>query len=541
MASPTAKKEETSAMTPHQKFKGHTDFVQGVIHLPGGQRIITCSEDGSLRVWNLKSGKQIGEDWRGGEGGVCCIALSPDGKKMVSGSEDGAVRLWDIDTCKVIGKWMGHTQRVLSVCWSRDSRSVLSGSPDGTARQWEVESRETILEPIKTGHTYMYAVVYSPDMSMIATGGYDGPRRAGEHIECSIKIWNTKTGELVATLKGHTWVVGCLAWTNDGKTLISGSSDSSIRTWNTKTWKQTTLLEAHTRWVRAIAISPNDRILASASHDQTVLLWNLDDGQLIGPPLQHANYVYCVSFSVDGKLLATGCQDKNVYTWDVAAIVQEAGLDGLLSDPKANKLALHASATRPPVQRPPSTHRIAQGFFDGVPPDRSHSSARSHPHSSVPPGSTFLGRLFYRNCSTSGAYTTPLSTPLDWVRNILKRRARRDEDIQLQGRSLAVVEAPYAKGKRRNACAREKRKRPFPSKNPMASRSRPPKPSVTQPSSQPQTANSSSTTPAVGNVVAIAVTSTPLRPDATIRQAGLWTRFWLFLGCLSPEYTVNHQ
>jgi len=154
----------------------YRDSVRGVIHLPGGQRIITCSEDGSLRVWNLKSGKQIGEDWRDGEGGVCCIALSPDGKKVVSGSEDGAVRLWDIDACKVIGKWMGHTQRVLSVCWSRDSRSVLSGSPDGTARQWDVESGETILEPIETGHTYVWAVVYSPDMSMIATGGWDGPR-----------------------------------------------------------------------------------------------------------------------------------------------------------------------------------------------------------------------------------------------------------------------------------------------------------------------------------------------------------------------------
>ncbi|KAG2048608.1 WD40 repeat-like protein [Suillus hirtellus] len=102
MTSPTAETEETSTMTPRQKFEGHTDLVRGVIHLPGGQRIITCSDDGSLRVWNLKSRKQIGEDWRDGEGGVRCIALSPDGKQVVSGSEDGGVRLWDIETCKVI-------------------------------------------------------------------------------------------------------------------------------------------------------------------------------------------------------------------------------------------------------------------------------------------------------------------------------------------------------------------------------------------------------------------------------------------------------
>jgi WD40 repeat protein len=135
MTSPIIKMEETSAISHRQKFEGHTDIVWGAIHLPGRQRIITCSVDGSLRVWNLKTGKQIGEDWRDGDNGVMSIALSPDGKQVVSGSDDGAVRLWDIDTCKVVKKWVtGHTQGVTSVCWSRDGRRVLSGSNDGTAR-----------------------------------------------------------------------------------------------------------------------------------------------------------------------------------------------------------------------------------------------------------------------------------------------------------------------------------------------------------------------------------------------------------------------
>jgi WD40 repeat protein len=55
-------------------------------------------------VWNVKSGKQIGDDWRDRDSAVYRIALSPEGKKVVSGSEDGAVRLWDINTCKLIKK-----------------------------------------------------------------------------------------------------------------------------------------------------------------------------------------------------------------------------------------------------------------------------------------------------------------------------------------------------------------------------------------------------------------------------------------------------
>ncbi|KIK33400.1 hypothetical protein CY34DRAFT_813629 [Suillus luteus UH-Slu-Lm8-n1] len=87
------------------------------------------------------------------------------------------------------------------------------------------------------------------------------------------------------------------------------------------------------------------------------------------------------------KLLATGCDDNNAYTWDVAAIVREAGLDDLLSDPKLN------DATRRSVPQRRPAHHLPQGFFD-VPSDRSHSSARSPPHSlSAPQGSTLFARL----------------------------------------------------------------------------------------------------------------------------------------------------
>ncbi|KAG2338950.1 WD40 repeat-like protein [Suillus weaverae] len=487
----------------------------------------------------------MGEDWRDGESAVMSnIALSPDGKKVVSGSQDGAVRLWDIDTCKVIAKWTGHTKEVVSICWSRDGRRVLSGSFDGTARRWDVESGETILEPITTGYEHVWAVVYSPDMTLIATGGRNGPW-IGEPIEPSVKIWDAKTGKLVATLKGHTGAVRCMAWTKDGKTLISGSYDCSIRTWDTTKWEQTAVLKEHTYSVYALTISPNGRILASVSGDKTARLWNLDNGKPISSPLQHAGQVNCVSFSADGKRLATGCRDKNAYIWDVAAIVKEAGLDDLLSDSKANKSALHADATRHSVQRRPPAYRLSPGCFNGVP--STHFTPRGRPHSSAPHGSTFLSRLFHRSPDAHDALP---SSPLDWARDLLKRRRQSGKGIELQVRS-PVMEVPYAKGKRRNACAREKRKtKPLRLKTTTTGSSRPPKPGVTQqsgtatqahPPSQPQLADSSSsTTPTVGDT-AIAATSTPSRPDATIRQAGLWARFWLFIGCLSPEYTGDHH
>ncbi|KIK31821.1 hypothetical protein CY34DRAFT_102706, partial [Suillus luteus UH-Slu-Lm8-n1] len=295
-------------------MRGHTGNVEGVVHLPGGRRIVTCSSDGSLRLWDLESGAQIGEDWkdeREKRSAVNSIALSPNGKTVVTGSSDRKVKLWDVKTGKVIQRWTGHTEGVSSVCWSAGGNRIVSGSWDGTARIWNAKTGETILE-IKTGHETVYTVKYSPDNKQIATGGY-------EEEAASAKIWDAKTGELIKTLE-HDWIVWSLAWTSDGKKFITASY-ALIRIFDTATWRQIATLEGHTSWVTAISLSPNNRLLASAPKDNTARLWNLNTNLPIGPPLQHKDEVECAAFSANGRVLVTGCNDKNAYAWDVYAIL----------------------------------------------------------------------------------------------------------------------------------------------------------------------------------------------------------------------------
>jgi len=313
-------------------------YVTGAVYLPDKRRI-TCSLDGSLRLWNLESGVQIGNGWRdddddddGGGGSdrrsaeVWIIALSPNGKTVASASFDGKVRLWDVKMEKVVAKWTGHADIVRSLCWSVDGERVVSGSHDGTMSVWDVESGDTVLGPIKTGHQVVCAVIYSPDTTKIATSGGD---------ENALKIWDAKTGNLLSRIK-HDDDVRSLAWTSDQKKIIFGDYNGSIRIFDTSTWQQIAILEGHTSIVSSLSLFQNDRLLASASYDETARLWNLDANLPVGPPIQHEDPgrgagVSSAAISADGKQLLTGCEDNNAYVWDIHTILKDAGLEGLLS------------------------------------------------------------------------------------------------------------------------------------------------------------------------------------------------------------------
>jgi WD40 repeat protein len=308
-------------------MRGHTGYVRGVAHLPGGQRIITCSYDGSLRLWDLESSAQIGDEWReeGDEMAVMTMALSPNGKTLASGSYGGTVRVWDIETRKVIAKWEVHPEGAVLVCWSPDGERVASGFSDGTVWVWDVKSGEPVesLNPIKTGYGHLSAVSYSPEATMIATAGHD---------KNGIGIWDAKTGKPLSTVKVDQ-PVWDLTWTSDEKKLIAGMWDRLIRIFDTATWQEIAILQGHTNAVNSLTLFPNDHLLASTSLDGTARLWNLDTNLQVGSPLKHEHEVNCAAFSADGKLLSTACHDKNAYVWNVQAILKAAGLEDLLSIP----------------------------------------------------------------------------------------------------------------------------------------------------------------------------------------------------------------
>src|SRR5712675_120186 len=138
-------------------FHGHSRTVNSVAFSPNGSRIVSGSEDNTIRLWDAETGDPIGKPLEGHSRGVYSVAFSPDGSRIVSGSVDKTIRLWDAETGDPIDKPLeGHSSGVLSVAFSPDGCHIVSGSSDKTIRLWDAETGDPISKPFEGHSSYVF-------------------------------------------------------------------------------------------------------------------------------------------------------------------------------------------------------------------------------------------------------------------------------------------------------------------------------------------------------------------------------------------------
>src|SRR5262249_41046362 len=114
---------------------GHTEGVNSVAISPDGMRVLSGSEDWTLRLWDLSTGQTL-KVLQGHSAAIRSVAFSPNGKQALSGSADGTVLLWDLATGDTLQTLTGRSA-ITSVQFSPDGKHTVSGSVDGTIRLWE--------------------------------------------------------------------------------------------------------------------------------------------------------------------------------------------------------------------------------------------------------------------------------------------------------------------------------------------------------------------------------------------------------------------
>ncbi|KAK5312504.1 hypothetical protein LTR93_011303 [Exophiala xenobiotica] len=152
-----------------------------------------------------------------------------------------------------------------------------------------------------------------------------GERRSIEHnspqVEESVSsksvfIWDAATGQEEKTLAGHSNSVTAVAFSPDGRHIVSASWDETIKIWDATTGQVDKTLVGHSGSVTAVAFSPDGRHIVSASWDETIKIWDATTGQVDKTLAGHSGSVTAVAFSPDGRQIVSGSDDETIKIWN---------------------------------------------------------------------------------------------------------------------------------------------------------------------------------------------------------------------------------
>ncbi len=258
---------------------GHTGSVNACKFSPDGKKIVSASNDKTLKIWDVETGKEI-TTLRGHTSSVEDCAFSPDGKKIISRSYGNTLKIWDAETGGLITlAW--HTIGLSTGDVSLDNKKIVSENEFLSGLNFGEDEPEThMLLDAETGEelatlsdhgNIVNSCGFSPDGEKIITGSRDN----------ALKLWNSETGRKIASLSGHTGSVNTCAFSSDGKRIVSASFDRTLKIWNAENGRELFTLKGHNCSVIACAFSPYGTRILSEDSQKTIILWDAENGHKI--------------------------------------------------------------------------------------------------------------------------------------------------------------------------------------------------------------------------------------------------------------------
>jgi len=314
-------------LTLRGTLEGHSNWVTAITTTNTDPNVIlSASRDKSVIVWNItRDADSYGfavRALRGHNHFVSDVVMSVDGQYALTSSWDGTLRLWEIKSGKCTRRFVGHSKDVLSVAFSEDNRQIVSGSRDRTIKLWNTvgECKFTISED---GHSeWVSCVRFSPQRQgaapMVVSAGWDKV----------VKVWSLSNCRLKTNLVGHTGYLNTVTVSPDGSLCASGGKDGTAMLWDLNEGKRLYALEAGDI-INALVFSPNRYWLCAAT-TQSIKIWDLESKRMVdelrleavaakGKKAVQQPYCTCLAWSFDGNDLYAGYTDNKIRVYRVNA------------------------------------------------------------------------------------------------------------------------------------------------------------------------------------------------------------------------------
>lgn len=283
---------------------------------------------------------------------VSALAYLPDGKLLVVGNYKDLV-ICDTSKGDILGKLPGFPQPVTSLAASKDGKllAVGLGMPGVPAqiRIYGILTGGTALgKPLDMPAVHddmILQLAFSPDGKQLISCGYDR----------LVKIWDTGTGKIIHSLKQHSDSVYGVAFRPDGKLFATCAADRAVKVWETVTGKLLYTLSESTDWLYAAAWSPDGQFLAAGGVDKSIRVWkvNGEGGKIEHSVFAHQGPILRLVYAGDGKTLFSLSEDRIIKAWDAGKMVERKVFD---PQPEA-VLSLAVN---------PQGKQLSVGRYDGV-------------------------------------------------------------------------------------------------------------------------------------------------------------------------------